>query len=154
FSYMRGIFHPYYTVALAPPIAALTAIGMVVVWQQLTRLWAQATIAAAAAASVATTFLVLAHTGDYYPWLRWVEVVAVAVVLVWALFVGTPWTDRRAARIVAIVAAAVLVLGGPVVYALTTVHRGVSGALPAAGPPLRFVRGSGPHGGPSAHGSR
>ncbi|MBV8930825.1 MAG: glycosyltransferase family 39 protein, partial [Mycobacteriaceae bacterium] len=43
FSLMRGIFHPYYTVALAPPIAALTAIGAVIVWRHRGQLWAQAT---------------------------------------------------------------------------------------------------------------
>ncbi len=33
FSYMSGIIHPYYTVALAPAIAALAGIGAVVLWR-------------------------------------------------------------------------------------------------------------------------
>ena len=33
FSYMSGIIHPYYTVALAPAIAALAGIGAVTLWQ-------------------------------------------------------------------------------------------------------------------------
>ena len=33
FSFMAGIFHPYYTVALAPAIGALVGIGALVLWQ-------------------------------------------------------------------------------------------------------------------------
>ena len=34
FSFMQGIFHEYYTVALAPPIAALVGVGAAVVWHR------------------------------------------------------------------------------------------------------------------------
>ena len=34
FSYMAGIIHPYYTVALAPAIAALVGIGAVGLWDR------------------------------------------------------------------------------------------------------------------------
>ncbi|HZA10552.1 glycosyltransferase family 39 protein, partial [Mycobacterium sp.] len=136
FSFMHGIFHPYYTVALAPPIAALTAIGSVVAWQHRAQVWAQAVMAAASAATVATTFLVLRHTPHYYPWLRWVVIAAVALIVVWLLGLGSAWADGRAMRVAAVVAAAGLALTGPVVYALTTVHHGNSGALPSAGPPM------------------
>ena len=34
FSYMSGIIHPYYTVALAPAIAALVGIGAVALWER------------------------------------------------------------------------------------------------------------------------
>jgi hypothetical protein len=34
FSYMRGVIHPYYTVALAPAIAAATGIGAALLWQR------------------------------------------------------------------------------------------------------------------------
>ena len=33
FSYMNGIIHPYYMVALAPGIAALVGIGAMALWQ-------------------------------------------------------------------------------------------------------------------------
>ena len=32
FSFMQGIFHAYYTVALAPAIAALVGMGAVLLW--------------------------------------------------------------------------------------------------------------------------
>jgi 4-amino-4-deoxy-L-arabinose transferase-like glycosyltransferase len=134
FSFMHGIFHAYYTVILAPAIAALDAIGVVVTWRRREELWAQATMAAAAAATVATTFLVLQYTPHYYPWLRWVAIGAVVVVVAWLVFLGDAWADRRAVQAVVIVAAAALALSGPVVYALTTLDRGNAGALPTAGP--------------------
>ncbi len=34
FSFMHGIFHPYYTVALAPAIAAIVAIGAMTLWRR------------------------------------------------------------------------------------------------------------------------
>ena len=141
FSFMHGIFHSYYTVALAPPIAALTATGVVVTWRNRVRLWAQATMAAAAATTVATTFLVLQHTPSYYPWLRWIAVGAVAIVTVWLLCVGAAVADRRVVRAAIVVAAAVLALAGPTAYVITTVARGNSGALPSAGPPMPFGDG-------------
>ncbi len=34
FSFMAGIFHAYYTVALAPAVGALVGIGAVVLWRR------------------------------------------------------------------------------------------------------------------------
>jgi 4-amino-4-deoxy-L-arabinose transferase-like glycosyltransferase len=140
-SFMAGIFHPYYTVALAPPIAALVGIGVVVMWRLRDRISAQATLAAAAATTVATTFFVLRHTPYYYPWLRWLGVAGVAVIIVWLLSIGAAWAERRAMKIAVIVAAVALGLGGPFAYALTTIHRGNSSGLPSAGPQVLVRHG-------------
>jgi 4-amino-4-deoxy-L-arabinose transferase-like glycosyltransferase len=146
FSFMAGIFHAYYTVALAPAIAALVGIGVVVTWRLRDRLWAQATLAAAAAATVATTFFVLRYTPNYYPWLRWISVASAAVIIVWLLSIGAGWAERRVVKIAVVVAAAALGLSGPFAYALTTVHRGNAGALPSAGPPVVIERHGPPFG--------
>jgi 4-amino-4-deoxy-L-arabinose transferase-like glycosyltransferase len=74
--------------------------------------------------------------------------------MVWALFVGAAWAELRIVRVAVLLAAAVLALGGPTVYALTTLNRTITGALPTAGPALRFNRGPGPHGGPGTYGAR
>lgn len=37
FSLMQGIFHGYYTVALAPPIAALAGLGGTILWARRRR---------------------------------------------------------------------------------------------------------------------
>ena len=45
FSYASGIIHPYYAVQLAPAIAALVAIGAVVLWRHRAELGARLTLA-------------------------------------------------------------------------------------------------------------
>ena len=47
FSYMNGIIHPYYTVALAPAIAALAGIGAVAAWRARSALGVRLILAAA-----------------------------------------------------------------------------------------------------------
>ncbi|WP_143220841.1 ArnT family glycosyltransferase, partial [Actinomadura sp. CNU-125] len=49
FSHMQGIFHEYYTVALAPAVAALVGIGAAVLWERRRAAWASAVLAAAVA---------------------------------------------------------------------------------------------------------
>ncbi len=140
FSFMAGIFHPYYTVALAPPVAALAGVGTVVCWQQRERLWARATLAATLAAAGATSFLVLRYAPvHYYPWLRWIVLgVAVALAL-WVIRVGgAAGTGRRPVSTMVIGAVAVVALAGPTAYSLTTVIQGNHGALPVAGPARRI----------------
>nr|WP_051574327.1 glycosyltransferase family 39 protein [Mycobacterium sp. URHB0044] len=133
-SFMAGIFHPYYTAILGPPIAALVGIGVAVCWQRRGRLWAQATLAAAGAATAVTGYAILQHFPRYYPGLRWIVVASVAVLLAWLMRVDAPWTRRRDVHAVVLTAAVVLGLAGPAAYALTTVSHRAPGALPAAGP--------------------
>ncbi len=40
FSYMAGIFHQYYTVALAPYLAAVVGMGAAALWERRARSWA------------------------------------------------------------------------------------------------------------------
>src|SRR5262249_59473210 len=46
FSYMSGIIHPYYTVALAPAVGALTGIGAAALWRDPQTAFAPAGLAA------------------------------------------------------------------------------------------------------------
>ncbi|BBY57873.1 ArnT family glycosyltransferase [Mycolicibacterium sarraceniae] len=131
FSFMAGIFHAYYTVALAPPVAAVIGIGVAVCWRERERGWAKGTLAAAAVLTAATSVLVLRHVPDYYPWLRWAVPIG-AVVLLAAVAVRMPTP-----MIVAV--AALVALGGPAAYSVTTVVRGNVGAMPIAGPVPRVV---------------
>ena len=41
FSFMAGIFHQYYTVALAPALASMVAIGALSLWNARDKLWAR-----------------------------------------------------------------------------------------------------------------
>ncbi|TGD84133.1 glycosyltransferase family 39 protein [Mycolicibacterium sp. CH28] len=138
FSFMAGIFHPYYTVALAPPVAALTGAGVTVCWRERENAWARVTLAAATVLTAVTTTAVLRHIRDYHPWLRWAVAAGAVVLLVWlALRAGT--AGRAPERLVVCAVAALVALGGPVAFSVTTVLRGNSGALPIAGPVPRIV---------------
>jgi 4-amino-4-deoxy-L-arabinose transferase-like glycosyltransferase len=76
FSYMSGIIHPYYMVALAPGIGALVGIGTRVLWQERLGIWGRAVAAAAVVVTAGWAFVLLARTPGWLPWLRWVIVIA------------------------------------------------------------------------------
>jgi 4-amino-4-deoxy-L-arabinose transferase-like glycosyltransferase len=165
FSYMSGIIHPYYMVALAPGIGALVGIGAMVLWEQ--RLgWAGRSVAAATVLVTAVwSYILLDRTPDWLPWLRWV--VLVAGVLSAAGLLAGPWLARvvsfRRLVLVPVGLAMVAGLAGPAAYALDTVSSAQTGAIPSAGPAAvgfgggpgggRFA-GAGPGGGTQAGGTR
>ncbi len=76
FSYMSGIIHPYYTVALAPAIGALTGIGAVTAWRARRSmiagraLAARAVLAAALVVTAWWAYVLLGRSADWLPWLR------------------------------------------------------------------------------------
>ncbi|RMI34337.1 ArnT family glycosyltransferase [Nocardia stercoris] len=129
FSFMKGIFHQYYTVALAPAVAALTGIGATLLWQHRDRLWARIAAAVTLAATAATAWMLLSRTSDFVPWLRWVVLVAGILATV-ALLMPLP---RPLATVTAATAVAVA-LAGPVAYTADTLNTGHGGAIPSAGP--------------------
>ena len=175
FSYMNGIIHPYYMVALAPGIAALVGIGAMALWQPRLRPqawpWPQprpgsgalaGRIAAAAGvlASAVWAYVLLDRTPDWLPWLRWV--VLVAGVAAAGLVLAGPALARlaavpgsRRARLALAAAplglALVAGLAGPAAYALDTVGTAHTGAIPSAGPASAGL-GGGPGGGPGGQG--
>jgi 4-amino-4-deoxy-L-arabinose transferase-like glycosyltransferase len=143
FSFMAGIFHAYYTVALAPAVAALVGLGAHLVWQHR-RSWEAGPVAAVAVTlTAATAYLLLGRTTDFIPWLRWV-VLAVGLVVA-ATLAGLRWLPRRialAAGVIALVAA----LAGPTAYAVQTASVAHTGSIPSAGPTVAGGSG-GPGGG-------
>jgi 4-amino-4-deoxy-L-arabinose transferase-like glycosyltransferase len=152
FSYMSGIIHPYYMVALAPGVAALIGIGAMVLWRARLGLAARAVAAAAVVVTAVWAYVLLDRTPDWLPWLRWIVVlagVAGACLLVAGPYLAGLARSRRGRRaLVAVPLGLVLVAGlaGPTAYALDTVNTTYSGAIPSAGPQtLGF--GGGPGGG-------
>ena len=151
FSYMSGIIHPYYMVALAPGIAALVGIGAMALWQA--RLGRAGRIAAAlgVAVSAGWAYILLNRTPNWLPWLRWIVVMAgvAAAVLVlagpWLAGRGQSRRGRLALAALPLGLALVAGLAGPTAYALDTVNSTHTGAIPSAGPAaVRF--GGGPRG--------
>lgn len=76
FSFMAGIIHPYYMVALAPGIAGLAGLGGILLWQRRARPAAALPLAAAMAAAGSMAFQLLGRSPAYLPWLRWAILIA------------------------------------------------------------------------------
>ncbi|AXK35668.1 glycosyl transferase [Streptomyces armeniacus] len=150
FSFMAGIFHEYYTVALAPYIAALVGAGTAVLWDaRRTGRAAALTLAGTVAATAAWSYVLLARSPDWLPWLRWAVLgggLVAAAVLALALALPFAVRLRRLAGPVAVAAACLglaAALAGPAAYTLNTVATGHRGSIVTAGP-----SGGGPMGGP------
>ncbi|WP_431976932.1 ArnT family glycosyltransferase [Micromonospora haikouensis] len=146
FSFMSGIFHAYYSVALAPAVGALVGIGVTLLWQRRApgvprwqALAATVTLAAALAVTAWWSWRLLGRSPDWYPWLRTAVLaggLAAAVLLVVA--------DRLARRVVPVLVAlgATAALAGPVAYSIQTAATPHTGSIPSAGPAVEG--GSGP----------
>ncbi|MEV7867230.1 glycosyltransferase family 39 protein [Streptomyces sp. NPDC088124] len=146
FSFMAGIFHQYYTVALAPYIAAVIGMGVAVLWEERARLLASATLAVTAAATAVWAFVLLGRTAEYVPWLRWAVLIGGLVAAAGLLCAGR--LGRRPA-LAAAALAAVAALAGPFAYTLTTVNSAHTGSIVTAGPAsMGGFGGGGGRGGP------
>ncbi len=143
FSLMAGIFHAYYTIALAPAVAALLGMGAVEAWQRRDTAIGHLTLAVATAATSVWGFLLLSRSTDWNSWLR---VVVLAVGLAAAL--GFLVLRRIHARALPVVIGAAIVasLLGPAAYSVQTVSTGHSGSIVDAGPTVAGSTGGGPGG--------
>ncbi|MFB9904477.1 ArnT family glycosyltransferase [Allokutzneria oryzae] len=138
FSYMNGIIHSYYTVALAPSIAALVGMGAALAWRERDR-----------GGSVAL-FLAVGGTAMWSARLLSSSMFALAVgvgvvglgAAVLLLFAGhLPQNFVRGTIVAALVGA----LAAPTAYSVATAATPHSGALPSAGP-SQGGRAMGPNG--------
>jgi 4-amino-4-deoxy-L-arabinose transferase-like glycosyltransferase len=152
-SFGQGILHPYYTVALAPAIAALVGIGTIELWRRRATTAARALLAGTLAVTAVWAWVLLARTPDFAPWLR-VTVLVVGLLAAGGLFAGNRLARSRLGRRLAMAAAAAALLtglAGPAAYALDTAVSPHGGAIPSAGPSARFGP-SGFRGGPGGFG--
>jgi 4-amino-4-deoxy-L-arabinose transferase-like glycosyltransferase len=150
FSLGHGIIHPYYTVALAPSIAAVIGVGAAIVWRQR-RVAAWYVLGVAFVVTVVWSSQLLDRTPGWQPWLRPVLLGGgLAVALVWLAW---PLVARRPSRAL-VGAAVVLALLGPGAYTVATAATPHAGAIPSAGPTAgRGAGGPAPGGGPGRPGA-
>ena len=140
FSYMSGIIHPYYMIALAPGIAALVGIGAMALWQARLGLAGRIAAASGIAVTAGWAYILLNRTPNWLPWLRWVVVVAgvAATVLVLAgpRLAGLGRSRRGWLALATAPLGLALIAGltGPTAYALDTINSAHTGAIPSAGP--------------------
>jgi 4-amino-4-deoxy-L-arabinose transferase-like glycosyltransferase len=152
FSFMQGIFHAYYTVALAPAVGALVGMGATVLWRLGSRRIAFSVLAGALAVTALWSWVLLGRSAEWQPWLR--TAVVVTGLGAAALLVLAGWLPARLGRrLPRWTAAPVLALGvlvalaGPVGYSLDTAATAQTGAIPSAGPAVAGA-GFGGRGGP------
>ncbi|MFE4817811.1 glycosyltransferase family 39 protein [Streptomyces sp. NPDC056704] len=148
FSYMAGIFHQYYTVALAPYIAAVVGMGATVLWEERSKVWASLTLAGAVTATAAWGYVLLNRTPTYLPWLKWLVLIGGlvgALGLIFAARLG------RQLALAAVGLSFVASVAGPTAYTLSTVNTGHTGSIVTAGPAGASMMGGG-RGGPGGGG--
>ncbi|MGH3296839.1 MAG: ArnT family glycosyltransferase, partial [Trebonia sp.] len=160
FSYMQGIIHPYYMVALAPPIGALVGVGAIALLRSDTPIAGRAVTAAGILGTGVWAYMLLDRTPTWLPWLRWTVLLAgllgaAAVFAVPALTRGGPGRSggtRRAALLAYAPLSLALVagLGGPLAYSLDTANTTHTGSIPSAGPTVAGAFG-GQGGGPGGN---
>ncbi|MEN2739722.1 glycosyltransferase family 39 protein [Microbacterium sp. X-17] len=142
FSFMAGIFHAYYTVALAPALAGVVAIGASAAWGARDRLWVRILSAVTMLGTAVWAWVLLDRATSWLPWLK---VVVLLVALAASVLLLLPPRSRAlsGATIAATLVAALL---APTAYTLQTVTTGHSGSIVTAGPTVAGAMG-GPGGG-------
>jgi 4-amino-4-deoxy-L-arabinose transferase-like glycosyltransferase len=127
FSFMDGTIHPYYTVALAPAVAALVGHSTAELWRRRDHLLARCVLAVMLAGTGVWAYFLLNRTPDFLPVLRWLVLVA-AILAALVLAVGAHRLGRAAG--VLVVVAALAGLAAPTAFAVYNV------AHPGSGPGL------------------
>ncbi|MBK3558942.1 glycosyltransferase family 39 protein [Streptomyces sp. MBT56] len=146
FSFMAGIFHQYYTVALAPYVAALVAMGVTVLWEERGAWWPRAVLAGTVLATALWAYVLLGRTPDHLPWLRWAVLAGGIAGALGLLVVGRIGGRGLAVAVVGLSCAASL--AGPTAYTVSTLNSGHQGSIVTAGPSAGgFGMGGGPGGG-------
>ena len=144
FSYMSGITHPYYAVALAPAIGALIGIGAVIAW----RICAPGRRAAMAGALAGHRRLGLgaarperrvAARGS--AWSSSIAAVGAAGLILAGPAAGRPPPGGDGAGLAPLSLALIAGLGGPLAYSLDTAATSYAGTSPSAGPPMTAALG-------------
>jgi 4-amino-4-deoxy-L-arabinose transferase-like glycosyltransferase len=127
FSYMSGMVHPYYTVAMAPAVAGLVGIGAVWAWRDRAS-WDGRIALAAMIVLTAVWSGILLHRNHFGPvWLPW-TVAAVAIAAAAVVLALGAHRIVTAAAAVGVLAAA----GGPAAFSIATAATPHQGAIPTA----------------------
>ncbi|MFE3997728.1 ArnT family glycosyltransferase [Nocardioides sp. YIM B13467] len=154
FSFMGGIYHDYYVVALAPWIAATAAVGAAVLWRHRAGLAARLVLAVTLAVSAAWAWVLLGQPDQQpYATLRWIVLVLGLVAAAGLVVVERIERLGRWSAMAVLAGAAVSVGIGPAAYAIQTVGTPHAGSIVTAGPfsgggPGSFGGPGGMRGGP------
>lgn len=131
FSFANGILHPYYTVALAPAVAATVSIGTRLLWQRRADPRAATVLSGTVAITAGLSNVLLQHYSHWLPWLRLMILIGgIAAALLLVVVARLP----RAVEVTVAALAIVVALAGPVAVSVATASSPRSGAIPSVGP--------------------
>lgn len=138
FSFMSGIAHPYYSVALAPAIAALVGLGSVELWRGRASWPARVVLSVVILGSSIWSAVLLGRDASWLPWLGIVSIVlgalAAGAIVLRLDSRGAPGGFRRAGT-AAVVVVSLLAGGlGTAAWTLATAATAHSGSIPTSGP--------------------
>ncbi|MFT4127417.1 MAG: glycosyltransferase family 39 protein [Gordonia sp. (in: high G+C Gram-positive bacteria)] len=156
FSYMSGTIHPYYTVALAPAVAALIGLGGVFAWRRR-EFWDGRLALAGMLALAGWWSIVLLNRNDFGPvWCRWLIGVVIVAAVVGVVAGGALGMKKLVAA--ALIAGSLAGFGGTAAFSIATAATSHGGSIPSAvntsmaGGGMGGPGGGGPGGG-GGHGS-
>ncbi|MGU3435673.1 ArnT family glycosyltransferase [Actinomycetes bacterium M1A6_2h] len=132
FSFMSGTIHPYYTVALAPAIAALVGVGGYALWAERRRFVARLGIAATMIAAGSWSWVLLHRNAEWLPFLKWILLVGTIVGAALVLLGGQ--NRFRKLAVTGIIVGSIAGIGGSASYAIATAATAHGGSIPTAGP--------------------
>jgi 4-amino-4-deoxy-L-arabinose transferase-like glycosyltransferase len=151
FSFMSGTIHPYYTIVLAPPIAALIAIGGREMWRRREHLIDRVALAVMIAG---TGFWAARLLETVAPnWMTWLPVLILAVSFAAAALIIVSGGWLRRAAVVAVTVGALAAASGTMAYTVATAAEPHSGSIPTSGP-TGVAGAGGPGGGFGGFGGR
>jgi 4-amino-4-deoxy-L-arabinose transferase-like glycosyltransferase len=141
FSFMQGIFHAYYAVALAPAVGALVGMGATGLWEVRHRPPARWWLAGTVAVTAIWSWVLLRRAPDWHPELAPLVLLGGSVVA--GLIAAVPWERQAVAG-----------LTGRTARRLTAAVAGVGLLVALARPPGRSTRPPPPTAGPSPRPAR
>jgi 4-amino-4-deoxy-L-arabinose transferase-like glycosyltransferase len=130
FSYMQGTIHPYYTVALAPALAALVALAGHAALARRATVTGRLTCVALLLAAGLWSFVLLGRTSSWQPELRWLVLV---LTLVAGIGLAVPIRPRLAVRAL-LAGALAAALIGTAAFGVATAVSPHTGSIPSVGP--------------------
>jgi len=139
FSFMAGIYHDYYTVALAPAIAGTVAVGGTILWAKRSSLVARIGLAVAALATAVWTVALATVPGGTYLALSLGGAVALVIGAAGVLL------GKRLIPALSRTALGLMIAGGlitPTAYSIQTALTAHTGSIVTAGPASSGLAGN------------
>lgn len=131
-SYMHGMVHPYYSLAIAPAVAAMFGIGVQQTWARRESSWYRVALALMLLGTGVWSWWLLGRNATWLPALRWTLLVVTTAAALAML--GTLAARRQRVAAGLLTVAVLGALAGSGAYAVATVDTAHSGGGPVVGP--------------------